>query len=165
MKNEGVQRTVILCEKGHIDTCWGVEVTVGWFGINTANDHLYPYWVALKWPWFRIRLQVSTISWYWSIHHILCRWRKCSVDIVQKLYAGYTLKDFCQNVRDHTRGQKNPRFNHFAPIVCGVQRCDKDSTPRTNRFSTKSPDCEHGKSRKISGDLRVNKIYLFLFQI
>ncbi len=33
-----------------------------------------------------------------------------------------------------------------------------------NRFSTKSPDCEHGKSRKISGDLRVNKIIFFYFK-
>ncbi len=37
---------------------------------------------------------------------------------------------------------KNARFNRFAPRVCGVPRCDKDSTPHTNRFSTKSPDCE-----------------------
>lgn len=33
---------------------------VGWLGIDTANDHQYPYWVALKWPWFRRRVQVGT---------------------------------------------------------------------------------------------------------
>ncbi len=54
---------------------------------------------------------------------------------------------------------KSPRFNRFAPTVCGVLRCDKESTPHTNRFSTKSPDCEHGKPRKISRDLRINMFY------
>ncbi len=47
----------------------------------------------------------------------------------------------------------------FAPIVCGVPRCDKDSTPHTTIFSTKSPDCEHGKPSKISRDLRINMYY------
>ncbi len=51
---------------------------------------------------------------------------------------------------------KNPIFNRFAPIVGGVPRCDKDNTPPINRFSTKCPDCEHGKPRKISRDLRIN---------
>ncbi len=54
---------------------------------------------------------------------------------------------------------KNPSFNRFAPIVCGVPRCDKDSTPHTNRFSTKSLDCEHRKPCKISRDLRINMFY------
>ncbi len=62
-------------------------------------------------------------------------------------------------MRDHKHEEKHPRFNRFAPIVCGVLGCDKDSTPHTNRFSTKSPDCEHGKPRKISRDLRINMFY------
>ncbi len=34
--------------------------------------------------------------------------------------------------------KQNPRFNRFAPIVCGVLRCDEDSTPHTNRFSSQT---------------------------
>ncbi len=62
-------------------------------------------------------------------------------------------------MREHKHEDKKTRFNHFTPIVCGVPRCDKDSTPHINRFSTKSHDFEHGKLRKISGDLRINKIF------
>ncbi len=39
---------------------------------------------------------------------------------------------------------KNPRLNRFAPIVCGVLRCDKDSTPHTNRFSTREQTVNTG---------------------
>ncbi len=52
-----------------------------------------------------------------------------------------TLKYFLNLIRSskcerpQTCGQKNPRFNHFAPIVCDVTK-----TAHTNRFSTKSPD-------------------------
>ncbi len=54
---------------------------------------------------------------------------------------------------------KNPRFNHFAPIVC-VVCCDVTKTAHhTYRFSTKSPDCERGKPRKISRELRINMFY------
>ncbi len=53
------------------------------------------------------------------------------------------------------RTTKNPRFNHFASIVCGVLRCDEDSTPTYFQPRTSSQGCEHEKSRKISGDLRI----------
>ncbi len=32
---------------------------------------------------------------------------------------------------------KNPSLNRFVTIICGVHRCDKDSTPHTNRFSAR----------------------------
>ncbi len=85
--------------------------------------------------------------------------------------AGYVLKYFYNLIRSskcerpQTWEQKNPWFNRFALIVWGVPRCDKDSISHTNRFSTKSPDCEHGKPRRISGDLRINTIFFIIIAI
>ncbi len=65
--------------------------------------------------------------------------------------AGYTLKDLYNLIRSskwersHTWGQLNPIFNRFSPIVCGVLRCDEDSTPHTNRSSTRVPT-KHGET-------------------
>ncbi len=87
------------------------------------------------------------------------------------LGSGYTLKDFLNLIRSskcerpHMCGQKNPRFNHFAPIVCGVLQCDKDSTQHTNRFSTRVLTVNTGKPRRISGDLRINKSCFFYFNL
>ncbi len=72
-------------------------------------------------------------------------------------YAGYTHKYFYNLIRSskrerpYTRGQ-----NNFAPIVCRVPRCDKDSRPHTNRFSTKS---WNGKPCKISGENKQDFFY------
>ncbi len=59
------------------------------------------------------------------------------------LILKYTLKDFTNLIRSSKyerphkhEDQKNPRFNRFSPIVFGVLRCDKDSTPHTNRFAS-----------------------------
>ncbi len=45
---------------------------------------------------------------------------------------------------------KNPRLNSFDPIVCGVLRYDEDSTPHTNRFSTRVPTVNTGISHNLS---------------
>ncbi len=61
------------------------------------------------------------------------------------------------------RTKKNPTFNRFTPIVCGVLRRDEDSTPHTNRFSTRVPNLNMG-NLTISGDLRINNVFYFNFR-
>ncbi len=56
------------------------------------------------------------------------------------LYAGYTLKDFLNLIRSskcerpQTRGQKNPRFNCFAPILW----CPRGSPPHIRIYDSRS---------------------------
>ncbi len=87
---------------------------------------------------------VSLVTWGMSVVMLLT-------------YAGYTLKDFLNLIRSskcerpHTHEDKI--INRFAPIVCGVLRCDEDSTTHTNRCSTRVRTVN---ALKISGDLRIN---------
>ncbi len=61
-------------------------------------------------------------------------------------------------------GSCSPWVMCSCSVVRGNQIRDSDevSTPHTNRFSTKIPECEHGKPCKISGDLRINNIFFLV---
>ncbi len=113
-------------------------------------------WV-IQWPIFACSWRINCFEWISSMN----------ASVIKQWFAttnsGYTLKDFLNLIRSskckrpHTRGQQNPRFNRFAHIVCGVPRAMwwKKHTTHQQIFNL-SPDCEHGKSRRISRDLRIN---------
>ncbi len=57
---------------------------------------------------------------------------------------------------------KNPRFNRFAIIysVWCAAMLRRQHTTHQHIFN-QSPEFEHGKSRKIPGHMRINKILFF----
>ncbi len=95
------------------------------------------------WPW-TTKPVISSMSMFVAIaKHTLHGSNYRFLFYAKNPYAGYTLEDFSNLIRSskcgwpQTWGQKNPRFNRCAPIVCGVPRCDKFSTPHTDRYSTR----------------------------
>ncbi len=80
----------------------------------------------------------------------------------QNTNAWYTLKYLFNLIRSskcerpQTRGQKNPRFNPFAPIVCGVPRCDRHHTPTD--FKPESRIWTRKTSQNLS---RLENVFIF----
>ncbi len=70
---------------------------------------------------------------------ILHRWQKMRCIFTLCVHTKRFLKSFKIFKMWETthKDKKNSRFNRFPHIVCGVLLCDKDSTPHTNRFSTR----------------------------